>query len=151
MRFFYCLPFLLSALALPHMDSFDELEAREPSWAGLEKRDSTGRCPNGIKDLGVAAEPNGCGPKGHIDLVPDGALGDCCNAHDRCYANCARSKKECDSAFGNCVIATCKQKYGSWNPIRYTCITQGAVYTDAVVIAGGPAFKTATKEHCKCL
>lgn len=119
-----------------------------PGPVGVE--DHTGRCPKRIIDLGVTATPNGCGPQNFPDLIPDGALGKCCDAHDRCYADCSRSKKDCDDSMGSCGRGVCKALFSDWVTLNI-CLTQVKVYTKAVELWGKGPFENATKKHCKCV
>jgi hypothetical protein len=119
---------------------------------GLAARQAAGqRCPAGLRAVskGVAAVPNGCGTKGF--KVPNFDFGACCNAHDRCYANCAMSRRTCDSVFTGCMANTCINKYQWFNPVRALCLNGAATYGAAVTLGGEGAYDKATIKHCRCV
>lgn len=64
-----------------------------------------------------------------------------CHAHDNCYANkpygnSQWGRLQCDNAFMNDMRASCRSRYGSWNPARYACYDVANLYFGAVVAAG---------------
>lgn len=111
----------------------------------------TGRCPKGEAAVskGVEAKPNGC------TNSPDGDFKACCNAHDRCYGDCSKSKKTCDSKFLRCMKDKCNALYDGDRLFDVTnhqiCFSVAEDYHGAVVNYGGDAFKEATKRHCYCV
>ena len=57
-----------------------------------------------------------------------------CARHDLCYDS-KTDKKLCDARLLVDMVANCKEEYGLFNPVRYTCIQTAEVYFAAVVIA----------------
>ncbi len=62
---------------------------------------------------GSQALVNGCGPNfmgdyGNIilNLVGEGVMVQCCNAHDSCYSQCS-SQSVCDNTFDSCLTRAC--------------------------------------------
>ncbi|TXT08402.1 uncharacterized protein COLE_05326 [Cutaneotrichosporon oleaginosum] len=67
-----------------------------------------------------------------------------------CYTKCGTTKASCDQAFAGCMRGRCYAQYGKLNPVRYVCTDLADKYASAVVVGGCPAFKSASKRHCKC-
>lgn len=60
--------------------------------------------------------PNGCGPTGLSDLVPEYRFHDCCNAHDDCWDADPCSKaalRKCNRAFRTCMLDVCDNEIGA--------------------------------------
>jgi hypothetical protein len=79
-------------------------------------------CPCGKEPVQSSApnEPNGCGPEGWFDPIPDVPLGlidftEACNGHDTCYGECGgkdkNHKNQCDEGFKNSMILACNWTY----------------------------------------
>lgn len=120
----------------------------------LEKRDATGRCPEGQTPVskGVTSSPNGCGPEKFEGLVPELWFHACCNSHDSCYDDCSKSKDQCDNDFHTCMRAACDVEFsGFWKTIaRYGCRGKAGVYFGAVKLGGQSSFEGSTATHCTC-
>lgn len=114
---------------------------------------NNGRCPagKGARNNDVVPNPNGCGPADGVP-VPELNFNACCNAHDRCYSDCSKSKMKCDVTFLNCMYKRCDALYEDWweVPARATCKGTAAVYYSAVERLGDGPFESATKKHCIC-
>jgi hypothetical protein len=72
------------------------------------------------------------------------------SSHDICYTKCGTTKATCDQVFLACMVGKCTAKYGKLNPVRYICTDLATKYYGAVFAGGCPAFKSASKKHCKC-
>jgi uncharacterized protein RhaS with RHS repeats len=61
-----------------------------------------------VDEFGLKCGPgdDGCIFERIVPEGPGGAFGSPCDAHDQCYADCSRSKEECDNAF----LANMKEK-----------------------------------------
>ncbi|MFJ3649910.1 MULTISPECIES: phospholipase A2 [Streptomyces] len=59
-----------------------------------------------------------------------------CARHDLCYAKKGNHKKTCDAQLLVDLTANCRYAYGSWNPMRFTCISTAGVYYGAVTAYG---------------
>jgi RHS repeat-associated protein len=115
---------------------------------------------------------NGCGSGWTAGIVPDTwppfvgtvNLAPACNTHDRCYADCNKTRAECDQQFGKDIEAACTWAYAvskwpiDWFELRVRkeqtrlCVQIAArVYQAAVEQVGEPAHTTAQKEHCECV
>lgn len=119
----------------------------------VEKRDATGRCPDGQTPVanGNPSTPNGCGPEKFEGLVPEFWFNSCCGQHDICYGDCPKSKAECDSAFITCMNAACATEFPStWSAGRLGCRAKAGVYWAAVKIGGRSSFEGGTEDHCSC-
>lgn len=140
--------YVLSAAVLALLAAPSVLAA--PSFeTDLEKRGFPPRCPKGrtAKSKGVPPAPNGC------TAVPDGIFKGCCNTHDKCYANCGRSKLQCDSAFRTCMRSACDSHYPKWYqaPVKAVCKKGADTYYTGVAVGGDVFFKNANAKHCKCV
>jgi hypothetical protein len=98
--------------------------------------------------------PNGCGPCGYGDLVPDNPTGcsdtsflGACNAHDECYGQCGSNKDTCDgsadSGFLGAMLEICMGS--SCAP---ACSEAAYAYYGVVHIGGGSAWQSA--QDCSC-
>lgn len=113
-----------------------------------------GRCPagKGAVNNGLVPSPNGCGAAGGLP-VPDLDFNACCNAHDRCYSDCSKSRGQCDSAFLTCMDKRCEDIYEDWWEVvaRGACKATAKGYHAVVESKGKGAFDNATKKHCTCV
>jgi RHS repeat-associated protein len=121
---------------------------------------------------GIEPTPNGCGSGWTAGIVPDTwppfvgtvNLTPACNTHDRCYADCDKTRAECDQQFGKDIEAACTWAYAvskwpiDWFELRVRkeqarlCVRIAArVYQAAVEQVGEPAHTTAQKRHCECV
>lgn len=123
--------------------------AAPPFETDIEKRGYPARCPAGqtAQSKGIAPTPNGC------TAVPDGVFKGCCNTHDSCYADCGRTKRQCDDAFLVCMRAACEEHYGAWWKalIKASCRAGAETYHAGVAVGGDIFFLSATKKHCTCV
>lgn len=130
-----------AALALPPAD-------RSLSPTTLEARGYPARCPAGqtARSKNVAGEENGCSG------VPDGKFKGCCNAHDLCYSDCARTKRDCDDTFHACMKRVCEVEYEKWYeaPVKAACFAGADTYHAGVAVGGDIAFMRRTEKHCTC-
>lgn len=100
---------------------------------------------------------NGCGTeKGIGAFVPELYFHDCCNTHDRCFANCYAWFERCNIAFRNSNLDTCWERYPPPSDIfedfqRWICTKLARLYGYAVTtIVGLGAFRDATDTFCDC-
>ncbi|MFI2761237.1 phospholipase A2 [Streptomyces echinatus] len=59
-----------------------------------------------------------------------------CARHDLCYGKKGDHKKACDAVLLSQLTHNCKYAYGSWNPLRYECVSTASVYYGAVTSFG---------------
>ncbi len=113
---------------------------------------------NKVDDPDASPQPNGCGPEGWGEMVPDNPTGcedtsflAACNEHDICYGTCGSSKDGCDSAFlgeveplsgmlGVCVQSSCAVR----------CSENVYLYYGAVHNYGESAYESAQIDACAC-
>ncbi|BEJ16623.1 hypothetical protein CspHIS471_0600240 [Cutaneotrichosporon sp. HIS471] len=129
-------------------------DAHLSSSRSIEKRDATGRCPDGQTPVsnGIPSTPNGCGPQKFEGLVPEFWFNGCCGNHDVCYGDCPKSKSECDDAFHACVNAACDTEFpNKWDPNRWDCYVKAGIYYGFVNVGGGSSFEGGTNNHCTCV
>jgi secretory phospholipase A2 len=97
---------------------------------------------------------NGCGSGWNGPLVPDGGLfwdfGPACDAHDKCYGTCGKSKDACDEAFQMDMRKICADVF-MWNfPGPFiSCAAQAETYYQAVKGLGEGPFQDAQDEYCE--
>lgn len=112
-------------------------------------------CPSGhykAKRPGSVPIVNGCGPKtlkisGAINSVIETlkpSFVSCCNEHDRCYSDCTKSQKTCDSEFKECLLSKCSS-------LALHCKLAGNAMYEAVNLFGKPAYEDAQKRGCYCV
>ncbi|UJR07138.1 hypothetical protein I4U23_011426 [Adineta vaga] len=102
---------------------------------------------------------NGCGPgyfniDASLQLVGEGVLISCCNAHDRCYDTCGRTQASCDNDFRVCLNSVCGRLKGWfewWEQFRQSaCKLDGRNLYQVVNAIGSFAYNSAQKKHgCK--
>lgn len=131
-------------------DAADVADDESVTDAEAAKRDPTGRCPAGKvpRTKYVKILVDGCSvPKWVSKWLPFADVKrftGCCNAHDKCYAACGRSKAFCDNQFHNCMLGTCE---------RFNLLCRGAAnaYFDAMSLPEAQrSFQRATKRYCRC-
>ncbi len=89
-----------------------------------------------------------CPNNGIVNAIPEwlrnGSLEKACNCHDLCYdygqSTYGMDREACDKRFRDDMKKLCERKFGSWNPLRYTCKTQATAYYYAVKISGSTAW-----------
>ncbi|CAF0726684.1 unnamed protein product [Brachionus calyciflorus] len=102
------------------------------------------------------SSPNGCGSYGitfDFGLLNAREFNTCCNNHDLCYANCATTKRTCDSNFNSCLTNTCSDliRKNRWNfVIRTACSVVVKGMTETVEKIGCPAFINSKNKACQC-
>ena len=129
---------------------------------GLKQKE----CPSGQKPCsnGLTPAVNGCGAKWSQYVVPDHPPGgtdftEACNGHDRCYADCTKTKEHCDEEFRTDMRAACHLKYG-WMAITppptelvkrlRVCLAEAEIYAKAVRDQGEQAHTETQEEYCTC-
>jgi hypothetical protein len=65
--------------------------------------------------------------------VPDSYLGanfrPACDAHDLCYGSDSTTDRlVCDKRLAADLVVACKNKFGKYNPLRYSCIDMSGKY-----------------------
>ncbi len=78
---------------------------------------------------GVVAQVRGDG----CTKVPDSYFGanfrPACDKHDKCYSrNSSTDRKVCDQQLLRNLVKACKDKFGKFNPLRYSCVDMAGVY-----------------------
>lgn len=99
---------------------------------------------------GVAVLPSGaCGTGWNEPWVRDSwgnaDFTSSCQAHDRCYDSCGRTKDDCDHAFLSDLHSACNSAYSSvWHAVqRRACKEMANTYHSAVHRNGGDAYRAA--------
>ncbi|MFJ3304799.1 hypothetical protein ACIPSA_17065 [Streptomyces sp. NPDC086549] len=59
-----------------------------------------------------------------------------CARHDLCYGRPGDHKKSCDATLLAQLGQNCKYAYGTWNPLRYDCLSVSTVFYAAVTAFG---------------
>jgi len=103
-------------------------------------------CRNG----NCCCAPNGCGPCGGPDIIPDNPTG-CddtsflgpCNAHDDCYGECGNNKGTCNSNFLDAMLEFC-----TGSNCGLPCFEAARAYYGAVDLGGQGAFDAS--QACSC-
>jgi RHS repeat-associated protein len=91
-----------------------------------------------------------CGPEGSMYNFPNKFWGGAnieaaCQAHDRCYENCSKSKRKCDSQFYSDIRQACLNLN---DPVA--CNLASIAYFAAVSLGGDEPFKSARRQGCVC-
>lgn len=65
--------------------------------------------------------------------VPDSYLGanfrPACDAHDLCYgSNSSTDRLQCDRRLLDDLVVACKDEFGKYNPLRYSCLDMATKY-----------------------
>eukprot|EP01113_Clastostelium_recurvatum_P051034 TRINITY_DN9829_c1_g1_i2.p1 TRINITY_DN9829_c1_g1~~TRINITY_DN9829_c1_g1_i2.p1 ORF type:complete len:213 (-),score=34.86 TRINITY_DN9829_c1_g1_i2:68-628(-) len=115
-------------------------------------------CPEGQVPVsnGQNIQPaSGCGPgNGFIaDLIPEYRFGDCCNAHDNCYATCGAVKEDCDRRFYGCMTRTCDEDYPTSDRRRNRCKAVAGCYAGSIEdidVSSCRAYTKDQEEQCVC-
>lgn len=116
-----------------------------------------GECPPNTNKRGKAGNQptvNGCGAEGS-DFRPPQGFGEAdytpaCNNHDVCYEMCDISKGSCDFDFLLDMRQSCRATY-SWNLLyRAWCSDLALIFTAAVGLGGGDAWRAAQQKACEC-
>lgn len=112
----------------------------------LAARGYPSRCPSGQTAVskGVTITTNGC------SFVPELDFHACCNAHDRCYATCSRTKRSCDDAFLTCMKNRCNALYDA-GVQRTACIAAANTYHAGVAVGADIPFMNASEKYCRCV
>ncbi len=70
-------------------------------------------------------DPKGlaCGAAGSDWVVPDSPGGfdytRCCEEHDKCYADCNKTKEQCDEEFRECMYRRCRYQHGGKKCVKW--------------------------------
>lgn len=100
------------------------------------------------------AVPNGCGPKGNDEWVPDDygqwSFTEPCNKHDICYGTCGSDKEDCDQQFYNDMATVCLEKTFPLGAAHLKCIGLASIYAKAVANFGGGAYEGGQVASCDC-
>lgn len=114
-------------------------------------------CPERVPRPGYRPTVNGCGPSGYGWAIPDSwnraNFTPACNAHDRCYGTCNKSRQQCDIQMRNRMWAACDRAYGrrgQENLWRLRCRDRANTYFKAVRRGGQAAYEDAQEEACIC-
>lgn len=91
-----------------------------------------------------------CGPEGSLYNYPNKFWGGAnieaaCQAHDRCYENCNKSKRQCDSQFYSNIRRACLEAH---DPVA--CNLASIAYYSAVSSGGEDPFRKSRLERCSC-
>lgn len=128
------------------VDGADVADTESATDAEAARKDATGRCPAGKvpRTKYVKILVDGCSVPKWLSFADMKRFTGCCNAHDKCYAACGRSKRFCDSQFHNCMLGTC----GRFNLL---CRAAANTYFDAMSFPEAQrSFDRATKRYCRC-
>lgn len=119
-----------------------------------------GYCPSGTykrRKPGFRPYSNGCGGEGITEnIVPNHFLNAnftlACDTHDLCYADCSRTKKQCDDNFYDDLVAICRKTYPTgWDAVpRGLCEAAAWGYYEAVNSFGHSFWAEAQIEGCQC-
>lgn len=71
-----------------------------------------------------------------------------CNEHDTCYVTCGADKEDCDLAFLDAMLATCKETFGD-NCGEGSCQDRAFLYAALVIVGGGPSFASGQQAACE--
>jgi RHS repeat-associated protein len=131
--------------------------AKGKPWAWVEKEN------------GEIPPPDGCSAPGALPGEPDNPTGKCsflgaCNTHDKCYSNCSKSRKDCDTDFYNNMVAACEKCANARNAngtrvyssrlgrrVLAKCKSWADKYYAGVRLGGGDPFIIRQKKNCKCI
>jgi hypothetical protein len=104
---------------------------------------------------GRMAQSNGCGSTftidGALQVLGEGVIIPCCNAHDDCYETCGKTQSDCDNAFQSCLNQACSQLSGngfSWwiSAQRAACQRDGEILFNIVNAFGSTAYNSAQSD-----
>jgi hypothetical protein len=103
-----------------------------------------------LKPPSAKAGSNGCGSGWKSQLAANasgfaGVFRQACDAHDICYDTRGNSKPYCDNKFHKDMQNVCKSKYGTWNPVRPTCLSAAHVFWRSVASFGHNAYHEAQR------
>lgn len=145
---------------LVKLDQEPESPVDERISLGCTPVDQEGACPAGwVKERipGHVPTPNGCGGEGFTQyIVPDSFIRvnftQACVGHDLCYADCEKTREECDSRFREDLMAECERAYpGFWGSVpRQVCYGLAGIYHVAVLWAGKRFWLASQKKGCQC-
>lgn len=110
-------------------------------------------CPTGYvreSKPGFRVTVNGCGPQASRITGPlNSAVRNfqpefisCCNSHDKCYADCTKTRSSCDLAFKNCMLSKCDDT---------ACRLAANTMYQAVNLFGTNPYNNAQQQACKCV
>ncbi|KIX99720.1 uncharacterized protein Z520_04356 [Fonsecaea multimorphosa CBS 102226] len=146
-------------LAIRDADDVDDPILRYPN--GQPDKDIR-RCPHGQhakNKEGISLDnftPNGCGIGFFASILPgSGKFGECCNAHDRCFADCPTDQLHtCNDEFLDCMSKVCETTEGGFLGWLHQvwCWIERDLYDESV--RGHTArdhFMDVTRERCYCV
>ena len=126
-----------------------------PMWEDhLPRKGGRSSCKNPVPRQGYTPQPNGCGPEGWHDWVPDSWAGvdftSACNNHDTCYGTCNSDKGTCDSLLVSDMATACQTQLQEYPDLIPYCENVASIYFVAVTVGGGGAYNAAQDQACDC-